>query len=368
MVSFNFGAVWMCWVTMCASRQAAPERARVVDRGSTRQREGGVGHLGAHRGRMGCGQADTRACRDRHVTTGERRFPRRPQFVEQERPSGAELALGARHLDLREATLCQRLRRVLRLLAVGEVDQLVERVPSDAQPHRRHAGGEQCEVREHRQRRRHDGSGHARLDRALGRDEGIGHRVVQRARPPHTRRVPRVVECHGRLREPAEPEGAVVAQGAAEDPSAVLRATPPRPPPGHGEAVDPVARRGHTLAVRGEHATGDRRRVTVDLPCRVGREERRHRRRRRSDHRAPARRAVGVGDRGDRLHHRRRIHLGPAVGLRNTHPHQAGVGERLDGRQRETADVFTVVRVRLDQLCEIACGFDDRCGHHVSRL
>ena len=179
---------------------------------------------------------------DRDLATGERRFPRRPEFIEQERPRGTQLALGARHLDLRESTLCQRFRRVLGLLALSDVDQFVERPPSDAQTHCRDAGGQQREVREHRQRRRHDGSGHARLHRSIERHERVGHGVVERPRPPQTRRVPRVVERHGRLGEPAQSERAVVTQGATEDPAAVLGAAPPRPAAGHGDPVDPVRR------------------------------------------------------------------------------------------------------------------------------
>ena len=135
----------------------------------------------------------------------------------------------------------------------------------------------------------------------------------------------------------------------------MLRAAPPRPAAGDRHAVID----DRTRAVGREHAAGDDRRVVVDRPGAVGREEQALRRRRRGDHRAPARRAVGAGDRLDGRQHRQRVGLRAAVGDRHGHAHQLGLDERVDGRLRQPAELLGLVGVGRHELADRLGGGDE---------
>ena len=269
--------------------------------------------------------------------------------------ASAQRRLGPRQLDLGVGALGQRLGRELRALALGEGDQLVDGSAGDAQADRCDAGGEQREVREVGQRDVDRRPAAPRLDRAVERHAHTVDGEVERTRSAQPGRVPGVVERHvGRL-EPAQAERVVVALRAAEDPLAVLRATPPRPAPADRHAVID----DRTLAIRREHATGDDRRVVVDRPGAVGRQEQALRRRRGGDHRAPARRTVGAGDGLDGRQHRQRVGLRAAVGDRHGHAHQPGLDERVDGRLRQPAELLGLVGVGRHDLADRLGGGDE---------
>ncbi len=127
----------------------------------------------------------------------------------------------------------------------------------------------------------------------------------------------------------------------------------------------PSIRVGPALPVRGEHTTGDRRRVAVDLRGALGGQERRHRRRRRGDHRTPSRCAVGVSHLADRLDHRHRVDLRSAVHGGETHPHEIGIDQRLHRRWRQAPRLFGFVGVGFDDLRKIGSSFDDGGRHLV---
>ena len=121
---------------------------------------------------------------------------------------------------------------------------------------------------------------------------------------------------------------------------------------------------GAALPVRREHTTRDRRRVAVDLRGTLLGQEGCHRGGGRSDHRAPARRPVGVRHGGDRLDHRHRVDLWSAVRSREAHPHEVGIDQCLHGRRGQTPRLLGLVGMGFDDLCEVGGSFDDS-GRHL---
>ena len=145
--------------------QRPAEQARVVDRGAAGERERDVGDLGRRRSPRGRRPNGCRcAASSDTVVAAPTVVPGcRPTRSSRKARAARRRASGTGHLDLREAALGQRARRVLRPLALREVDHLVERAAGDAEADRRDARGEEPEVREPRQRRVDDRARDARV-------------------------------------------------------------------------------------------------------------------------------------------------------------------------------------------------------------
>ncbi len=329
----------MCCVVTWASRHATAERTRLVDGGPAGQRPRRVG------------DGDTRACRvrggephrhpraDRHRIPGRGDVPRRPDLIAEVGAGGAPLRLGPGELGLGEPAVGERAGRELGCLGAGDLGQQVERVASDTERRGGDAEGEQGEVREvgdrfvdvdvpdtraHRERFGHD--------RLVDRD-------VERACAAQTDAVPRVVELDVGRREEADALGAVVTHRATHDPGAVLRAAPPLPATGDAVAVTIAS----PAPVRREHPAARRRHVRIDGAGDVGREEGRHRRRRRRDRSAPAGRAVAAGEFDHGVDHVDRRRTRASIRTRQAQGEQSGVGERCHGDRRQPSQSLCLV-------------------------
>ena len=209
----------------------------------------------------------------------------------------------------------------------------------DADGHGGDAEREQREVREARKRLVDLRCGRARPHGELVRDACSLDREVERPGAAQPDAVPCVVELHVRGREEADALTAVVAHRPADDPRAVLRATPPLPPAGHAEAVVDA----DAAPVRREHAAGRGCRARVDGGGDVGLQERCHRRRGRRDRSAPTSRAIAARYLRHSVDHRHRRDTRTAVGTRQAQRQQPGVGQRRDGDRGESPQALRLV-------------------------
>ncbi len=176
-----------------------------------------------------------------HLVARHGGVPCRLQLVEQERSCGTQAALGARQLDLGERALRERLGRSTAASCPGR-DRRVRRAPvvPTPSPTAETPAASSVKLGNCDSGVRTTGRVTAGWMVRLAGHERLVHRVVERPRSAHPGRVPGVVERDRRLREPAQPERAVVAECAAEHPLAVLRTAPPGPTTRHREPVDAV--------------------------------------------------------------------------------------------------------------------------------
>ena len=163
-------------------------------------------------------------------------------------------------------------------------------------------------------------------------------RAARRRRRPRSRATPcragpTCTTCRGTSRRPPRTSTA----GTCRRRSACRRGSTgsaacrsPLPPPVDRDRVDG----DDAAAVRGEHAAGDDG-GSPKISLAVGRQEQRLRRRRRGDHRAPARRAVGAATVSIAASIVSGVGLRGRRSGRQRHPHQAGVDERRDRRRRQ---------------------------------